>query len=86
VELTDRLFPVVEAIVGLAQDHVGTNNVVLLWPEGQFGSRHNKPLEHAAVRYIFTRLDLSTRRLFRPEKTTPCSSTRSTTGSASSRA
>jgi len=58
---------VAEAIVGLAQDHVGTNNVALLWPEGQFGSRHNKPSEHAAVRYILTRLDLSARRLFRPE-------------------
>lgn len=47
----------VETVVGLAQDHVGTNNVALLQPLGQFGSRNDKPSTHAAARYIFTRLD-----------------------------
>jgi len=58
---------VAEAIVGLAQDHVGTNNLALLSPEGQFGSRHTKPSEHATVRHIFTRLDPVARAIFRPE-------------------
>lgn len=58
---------VMEAIVGLAQDHVGTNNIAILRPEGQFGSRQNKPSEHAAPRYIFTCLDAITRKIFRSE-------------------
>lgn len=58
---------VMEAIVGLAQDHVGTNNVAILRPEGQFGSRQNKPSEHAAPRYIFTCLDAITRKIYRSE-------------------
>lgn len=46
----------VECIVGVAQDHVGTNNVALLEPIGQFGSRHDKPSVHAAARYIYTKV------------------------------
>ena len=53
-----------EAIVGLAQDFVGTNNIALLEPSGQFGTRHNKPSVHSALRYIFTRLDPIARVLF----------------------
>ena len=56
-----------EAIVGIAQDFVGTNNIAYLWPEGQFGSRHFKPKEHAAVRYIFTKTDPIARLIFRKE-------------------
>lgn len=58
---------VMEAIVGLAQDHVGTNNIALLRPEGQFGSRQNKPSEHAAPRYIFTCLNAIARKIYRNE-------------------
>jgi DNA topoisomerase-2 len=47
----------VETIVSLAQDYVGTNNVALLQPLGQFGSRNDKPSVHSAARYIFTKLD-----------------------------
>jgi len=47
----------VETVVGLAQDYVGTNNVALLQPNGQFGSRNDKTSVHAAARYIFTQLD-----------------------------
>ncbi len=53
-----------ETIVGLAQDHVGTNNVALLAPNGQFGSRLFKPSTHAAFRYIFTQLDSVARCLY----------------------
>lgn len=40
----------VETIVGMAQQHVGTNNVNMLKPEGQFGSRLAKPSVHAQAR------------------------------------
>lgn len=57
----------VECIVGSAQDHVGTNNVALLEPLGQFGSRHDKPSVHAAARYIYTRAAPIARCLFPAE-------------------
>ena len=50
------------AIVLLAQDYVGSNNINLLVPEGQFGSRigggPKKQIgaDHAAPRYLFTNL------------------------------
>ena len=46
----------IETICNLAQTHVGTNNLNLLIPKGQFGSRANKRSVHAAARYIFCRL------------------------------
>ena len=58
---------VMAAIVGLAQDHVGTNNIAILRPEGQFGSRQNKASEHAAPRYIFTCLDKITAKIYPKE-------------------
>ena len=43
-------------IVNLAQDFVGTNNINLLVPSGQFGTRLQGGKDHASPRYIFTRL------------------------------
>jgi DNA topoisomerase-2 len=43
------------AIVNMAQDFVGSNNINLLVPEGNFGSRLNSK-DAASPRYIFTRL------------------------------
>ncbi|GAB5371795.1 hypothetical protein AAMO2058_001610400 [Amorphochlora amoebiformis] len=57
----------VETICGMAQDHLGTNNVNYLMPEGQFGCRLAKPSVHAQPRYIFTCLDKIARYLFREE-------------------
>lgn len=57
----------VETIVGLAQEQVGTNNLALLEPIGQFGSRLDPPKCHAAARYIFTRLAPVARALFPAE-------------------
>jgi DNA topoisomerase-2 len=54
----------VEAVVGMAQDHVGVSNVNLLRPEGQFGTRLDPPSVHSAPRYIFTGLDPVARALF----------------------
>ena len=54
----------VETIVGLAQDFPGSNNVALLVPEGQFGTRLQGGKDHAAARYIWTALAPVTRALF----------------------
>ena len=43
-------------IVNMAQDFVGTNNLALLAPCGQFGSRLQGGADAASPRYIFTRL------------------------------
>lgn len=51
-------------IVGLAQDFVGSNNVNLLYPSGQFGTRLQGGKDSASARYIFTRLAFLTRHLF----------------------
>lgn len=53
------------AIVGLAQNHVGSNNFNLLEPEGQFGSILTN--SSAAPRYIFTRLSDNFRNVFKKE-------------------
>jgi DNA topoisomerase-2 len=46
-----------KAIVGLAQNYVGSNNINLLKPEGQFGSRMLLGKDSASPRYIFTKLE-----------------------------
>ncbi|XP_060705039.1 DNA topoisomerase 2-alpha [Hemiscyllium ocellatum] len=51
-------------IVGLAQDFVGSNNINLLKPIGQFGTRLNGGKDAASPRYIFTMLSALTRLLF----------------------
>jgi DNA topoisomerase II len=52
------------AIINLAQNYVGSNNINLLIPSGQFGTRLNGGKDHAAERYIFTYLNKITRHLF----------------------
>ena len=52
------------AIVKLAQDFCGSNNLPYLKPEGQFGSRLENGADHASARYIQTRILKSTRALF----------------------
>jgi DNA topoisomerase-2 len=44
------------AIVGMAQDFVGSNNINLLLPNGQFGTRLQGGKDSASERYIFTQL------------------------------
>jgi DNA topoisomerase-2 len=55
------------AIIGMAQTFVGSNNINLLMPCGQFGTRNLGGNEAASVRYIFTRLNPMTRFLFPKE-------------------
>ncbi|KAH7527912.1 hypothetical protein FEM48_Zijuj05G0016600 [Ziziphus jujuba var. spinosa] len=47
-----------------AKDYVGSNNINLLQPNGQFGTRNLGGKDHASARYIFTRLSPITRFLF----------------------
>jgi len=51
------------AIINMAQDFVGSNNINLLVPEGNFGSRLNSK-DAASPRYIFTRLSPITTHIF----------------------
>jgi DNA topoisomerase-2 len=52
------------AIVGMAQNFVGSNNINLLLPNGQFGTRLQGGKDSASERYIFTMLNKMTRTLF----------------------
>jgi DNA topoisomerase II len=53
-----------QTIVGLAQDFVGSNNINLLVPSGNFGSRRMGGTDAASPRYIYTRLSPFARRIF----------------------
>lgn len=55
------------AIVGMAQNFVGSNNINLFEPNGQFGTRCQAGKDSASERYIFTQLNSITRLLFRSE-------------------
>jgi DNA topoisomerase-2 len=54
-------------IVGMAQDFVGSNNVNLLTPAGQFGTRIMGGKDAASSRYIFTKLEAVARKVFHPD-------------------
>lgn len=60
-----------ETIVSMAQNFVGSNNINLLMPNGQFGSRNQGGKEHASARYIFTCLSKVSRKIF-PEPDDHC--------------
>ncbi|XP_045117952.1 DNA topoisomerase 2-alpha-like isoform X2 [Portunus trituberculatus] len=51
-------------IINLAQDFVGSNNINLLQPIGQFGTRLQGGKDSASPRYIFTMLSKLTRAIF----------------------
>ena len=55
------------AIINMAQNFIGSNNINLLEPNGQFGTRLQGGKDHASERYIFTRLSNITRNIFPPE-------------------
>ena len=52
------------AIVNMAQNYVGSNNINLLLPNGQFGTRLHGGDDSASERYIFTQLNSLTRSIF----------------------
>ena len=53
-------------IINLAQNFVGANNLNLLEPSGQFGTRLAGGKDAASPRYIFTRLSPLTKKIFDP--------------------
>ena len=55
------------AIVGMAQNFVGSNNINLFVPNGQFGTRLQGGKDSASERYIYTMLHKITRSIF-PEQ------------------
>jgi DNA topoisomerase-2 len=56
-----------KAIVGMAQNFVGSNNINMLVPSGQFGTRLEGGNDSASERYIFTYLNPITRLIFNKE-------------------
>ena len=56
-----------DTITGMAASFVGYNNIPLLFREGQFGSRSQGGKDAASARYIYSKLDMLTRLIFRPE-------------------
>ncbi len=54
-------------IINMAQSYVGSNNVNLLTPSGQFGTRRMGGKDAASPRYIFTMLEKVTRTIFHPD-------------------
>lgn len=52
------------AIVGMAQNYVGSNNINLFMPNGQFGTRLQGGKDSASERYIFTLLNKITRIIY----------------------
>lgn len=53
-------------IVNLAQNYVGSNNINLLEPRGQFGTRLTGGKDCASARYIFTIMSPLTRLIYHP--------------------
>ncbi|KAH6895425.1 DNA topoisomerase [Thelonectria olida] len=53
-----------QTIIGLAQDFVGSNNINILEPSGNFGSRLAGGSDAASPRYIATRLTPFARKIF----------------------
>jgi len=56
-----------KAIIGMAQNFVGSNNINLLKPIGQYGSRIQGGSDSSSPRYIFTKLEKITRFIYRVE-------------------
>lgn len=56
-----------QAIIGMGQNFVGTNNINLLSPNGQFGTRVMGGEDAASPRYIFTVLTQLAKIIFREE-------------------
>lgn len=56
----------VQTIIGMAQNFVGTNNIYFLKPNGAFGTRATGGKDAAAARYIYTELNKIARKVFHP--------------------
>lgn len=54
-------------IINMAQSFCGSNNINLLTPSGQFGTRRMGGKDAASPRYVFTKLEKITRAIFHPD-------------------
>ena len=54
-------------ITNMAQNFVGSNNIALLYPNGNFGTRLQGGNDAASPRYIYTYLKQTTRKIFHPD-------------------
>jgi DNA topoisomerase II len=57
----------IDTTIKMAQTFVGSNNCPLFFNEGQFGSRTMNGNDAASGRYLFTKLNIPTRYMFRVE-------------------
>jgi DNA topoisomerase-2 len=55
------------AIIGMAQNFPGSNNINLLKPNGNFGTRRQGGKDQGSARYIYTQIDPITNYIFREE-------------------
>ena len=55
------------SIIGMAQNFVGSNNINLLDPNGEYGTRSKGGKDASASRYIFTKLSSLTRDIFKQD-------------------
>ena len=56
-----------DTMIGMAHDFVGSNNIPLLYRDGQFGTRLDGGNDAASARYIFTKMDRLTEFIYRDE-------------------
>lgn len=56
-----------QTITKMANEFVGSNNIPLLYRDGQFGSRYSNGFDSANARYIFTKMEPLTPLIFREE-------------------
>jgi DNA topoisomerase-2 len=56
-----------QTIISMAQNFVGSNNINLLSPCGQFGTRAQGGKDAASPRYVYTKLEPITRCIFHPD-------------------
>lgn len=54
------------AIVNMAQNYTGSNNMNILAPNGQFGTRNQNGKDHASARYIYTKLSEWAKNVYNP--------------------
>lgn len=56
-----------DTIIGMAHEYPGTNNIPLLYRDGQFGTKLEGGQDAAAARYIYTKMDALTELIYREE-------------------
>lgn len=56
-----------ETIIKMANEFPGSNNIPLLYRDGMFGSRSLGGKDAASARYIYTKFDMLTHLIYRPE-------------------